>query len=70
MTWQDYLSKLENAHIMRNQALANANVKMQEKYPGPYEVVEKYLLAKGRFGFELEFKDEKDKIFWLLKNAE
>lgn len=42
---------------------------LQEKYPGPYRVIEKYSPIKGRFVLKLHFDDPKDETIWLLRNA-
>jgi len=52
----------------RNSGLSDANLIMQEMYPGPYTVVEKYDIDRAAFSFELNFSDPKEETFWLLKH--
>ncbi len=75
-TWQDWLRDLElkyndwkNTYTTTYIGMKDVNDIMQELYPGPYRVVEKYLLGSTKFSFELEFDDPKEKTFWLLKNS-
>jgi len=75
-TWQDWLRQLEleyntgrNTFATTEMTLKRVNDIMQDLYPGPYCVVEKYLPDRMVFGFSLEFDDSKEKTFWLLKNS-
>jgi hypothetical protein len=49
--------------------MKDVNDLMQDLYPGPYRVVEKYLTDRMIFGFSLEFDDPREEIIWLLKNS-
>lgn len=40
---------------------------MQEKYPGNYQVVEKYDLNFMKFTLQLEFEDKQEEMMFLLK---
>lgn len=75
-TWQDYLQELEQKYMnWRNtfstteMSLQGVNEIMQELYPGPYRVVEKYLPDRMIVVLILEFDDPKEQTFWLLKNS-
>jgi len=72
-TWQDYLRELELrcCHwVVKNKlSMQDVNAIMQDLYPGPYRVVEKYLLGRMVIGLSLEFDDPKEETFWLLKNS-
>ena len=75
-TWQDWLRQLEleyntgrNTFATTEMTLKRVNDIMQDLYPGPYRVVEKYLPDRMVFGFSLEFDDPKEQTFWLLRNS-
>lgn len=75
-TWQDYLRELEQKYMnWRNtfskteMSLQSVNEIMQELYPGPYRVVERYLPDRMVVVLILEFDDPKQETFWLLKNS-
>ncbi len=75
-TWQDYLQELElkhntwrNTYTTTEIGMKDVNDIMQELYPGPYRVVEKYLPDRMVIGLSLEFDDPKEQTFWLLKNS-
>lgn len=75
-TWQTKLRELEIRYnawtttYTTETSMTEINRLMQECYPGPYRVVEKYRTTiRPQFDFELEFDDPKEKTFWLLKNS-
>ena len=72
VTWQNTLRELELKYKVRTfngygMGMKDVNDIMQDLYPGPYRVVEKYISGSMNFSFELEFDDPKEKTFWLLK---
>lgn len=75
-TWQDWLQQLEleyntgrNTFATTEMTLKRVNDIMQDLYPGPYCVVERYLPDRLVFGLILEFDDPKEQTFWLLTNS-
>jgi hypothetical protein len=75
-TWQDYLRELELKYNTGRNTFATTEVTikfvneiMQDLYPGPYCVVERYLPDRMVFGLILEFDDPKEQTFWLLRNS-
>ena len=75
-TWQHHLRELElkynnwiNTYNTKEMGMKDVNDLMQDLYPGPYRVVERYLPDRMVIGFSLEFDDPKEKTFWLLKNS-
>jgi hypothetical protein len=75
-TWQDWLRELElkyntgrNTFATTEMTLKRVNDIMQDLYPGPYCVVERYLPGRMVFGLILEFDDPKEQTFWLLRNS-
>jgi len=75
-TWQDYLRELELRHntwrstyTASGRGMKDVNDIMQDLYPGPYRVVEKYLSDRMVIRFSLDFDDPKEETFWLLKNS-
>jgi hypothetical protein len=75
-TWQDYLRELElkymnwrNTFSTTEMSLQGVNEIMQELYPGPYRVVERYLPDRMVVVLILEFDDPEEQTFWLLKNS-
>ena len=74
LSWQITLKELEIQHqhwlrTYHRTNITNVNEIMQELYPGPYRVVEKYLPDNVLIHFELEFDDPKEQTMWLLKNS-
>jgi hypothetical protein len=74
--WQYYLRELEveynnwrRTYTTNERGMKDVNDIMQDLYPGPYRVVEKYLSDRMVIGFGLEFDDPKEETFWLLKNS-
>jgi hypothetical protein len=49
--------------------MKDVNEVMQALYPGPYRVVEKYLIDRMIFVFSLVFDDPREELVWLLKNS-
>lgn len=76
MTWQTYLEKLNLTFIdwaklsdKAGDGFSDATELMKEKYPGNYQVIEKYDSVRGNFVFKLEFSDSHEETIWLLKNS-
>ncbi len=79
-TWQDHLRELElkyncwintryGTYRISEMGMKDVNDLMQDLYPGPYRVIEKYLPDRMVIGFRLEFDDPHEEIIWLLKNS-
>jgi hypothetical protein len=75
-TWQDYLRELEikynnwaKTYPTTEMSTKDVNDIMQDLYPGPYRVVEKYLPDRMVIGLSLEFDNPKEQTFWLLRNS-
>lgn len=77
MTWQYYLQYLQLkyigwTHLGQNKAgdgLSDVTELMKERYPGNYQVIEKYDSIKGKFILKLEFDDPKEETIWLLRHS-
>ena len=75
VTWQIYLNLLQSQYASwtklgqecEGDGLADATELMQDRFPGPYKVVEKFDPKRGTFSLQLDFSDEKEKLFWLLR---
>lgn len=75
MTWRDYLNQLQLKYASwtklrqncEGDGLADATEMMQDRYPGPYKLVEKYDPDIGTFRLELKFEDDRHKMLWLIK---
>ena len=74
VTWQTTLRNLEiqynsrlKSFVEESIGMNDVNFIMQSLYPGPYQVVEKYLPSRGIFGLELQFSNPKDKTMCLLR---
>ena len=69
--WKEKLASLEMSRLLSHQisefGLDAVTGVMQEKYPGPYKVVEKYLPHKMKFEYCLEFDSPEEETLWLLK---
>jgi len=75
-TWQDHLQELElqyndwvKTYTTKEINMKDVNEVMQALYPGPYRVVEKYLIDRMIFVFSLVFDDPREELVWLLKNS-
>lgn len=76
-TWRVYLDLLQSKYASwmklgqecEGDGLADATEMMQEKFPGPYRVVEGYDVDRGTFSLKLKFEDEREEIVWLLRNS-
>jgi len=42
---------------------------MQEKYPGPYTIQQRYDSERGGWYYTMEWEDDADRVFWILKNT-
>jgi len=42
---------------------------MQNDFPGPYTIQQRYDSDRGGWYYTMEWEDETEKIFWLLKNT-
>lgn len=77
MTWQYYLQYLQLKYISWNElgknktgnGLSDVTELMKERYPGNYQVIEKYDSIQGKFVLKLEFDDPKEETIWLLRQS-
>jgi len=52
-----------------NDGMASVNRAMQNRYPGSYQVLERYDHVRGMFMLTLEFSDPKEYTIWLLRHG-
>lgn len=73
-TWQSDLKSLSERYNSwmtiqekSGDGLADATELMQDKYPGPYRLVEYYDNDQGVRSLKLHFDDPKEETLWLLR---
>jgi hypothetical protein len=61
--WKDFLG------FLNRESPSVANQLMKENFPGNYTLQQRYDSNLGGFYYTIEWENEADEVFWLLKYA-